>query len=127
MKNKTFKKMMNDLAVSPVARANRAANARGAKLVDRLNADCVLVYGGMRKPSLEGYHKATAFPTQAYLYHGKEFKVKVWRHEGADCWPVVVDVKVEIIDPTSVWSEVLVTTNEKEFRIVRGGEFFHHL
>lgn len=127
MKNKTFKQMMSDVSISPVCRANRAAKARGAKLVDSLNNDSVIVYGGMRDPSLEGYHKPTAFPKAAYLYHGKQFKAKVWRHEGADSWPVTVNVKVEIIDPSSLWSEVLVTTNEKQFRVMRNAAFFHHL
>lgn len=128
MKNKTFKQMIKDIAVSPVARANRAAKARGAKLIDRLTAESVLVYSSMKGgPSLEGYHKPTVFPNIVSLYHGKQFKVKVWRHDGADSWPVVVDVKVDIIDPASMWSEVLVKTNEKEFRIMRHAMFFHHL
>lgn len=128
MKNKTFKQMIGDLSVLPVVRRNRAAKARGAKLVDRLTAESVLVYSGMNGgPSLEGYHKPTVFPNIVLLYHGKQFKVKVWRHEGADSWPVVLDVTVAIIDPTSMWSEVLVKTNEKEFRIMRHATFFHHL
>lgn len=128
MKNKTFKQMIADISLSPVARYNRAARARGAKLIDRLTADSVLVYSaGSGVPSLGGYHKPTAFPGPAYLYHGKQFKVKVWRHEGAESWPVVLDVKVDILDPTSMWSEALVKTNEKEFRIIRHGTFFSHL
>lgn len=128
MKNKTFKQMIKDIAVSPVARRNRAAKARGAKLIDRLTAESVLVYSGMKGgPSLEGHHKPTVFPNIASLYHGKQFKVKVWRHDGADSWPVMVDVKVDIIDPTSMWSEVLVKTSEKEFRVMRHAMFFHHL
>lgn len=127
MKNKTLKKMLTAISITPVIAANRAAKARGLKLIDSLTEESVIIYGGMRDPGLEGYHKPTAFPHAAWLYHGKKFKAKVWRHDGADSWPVIVDVKVEIIDPNSKWSEVLVTTNEKQFRVMRNGAFFPHL
>lgn len=115
MKNKTFKQSIKDATANPIQVARLAAKRRGMKAVGSLTADSVIVFGGMSNPELQGARKRTIMPDCPIAYAGKQFKVKTWRHDGADSWPVIVDVTVGEVDMSTPWATVEITTPDKTF------------
>lgn len=127
MKNKQLKESLKSLLTSTLAAANEAAIRRGKKAIAKLNQDSLIIFGGTRNPSLNGVHKRTEFQDCAELFIGKSFKVKVWRHDGADSWPEIVDVTVGMPSADHRWANIQITTPKKQFDVIRYGSFFGQL